>query len=64
MITLDVNEYCHECSQFIPKAVMLTANGSAIQTCVKCQNEEMCHEIYMTAQRNLMRKAVEECQDS
>ena len=47
MISLNVEQYCHHCPYFQPiKRETFYADERIYETTVKCENEEICQEIY------------------
>ena len=45
MIELDVEEYCHRCSDFNPVLTRLYAGGKIHTTYIQCENKERCSNI-------------------
>lgn len=45
MITLEVEEYCHDCGDFSPEAQILYANNTPIQTKVHCRHAAFCRRM-------------------
>lgn len=45
MITLDVAEYCHWCTDFDPEAHKLHVEGMPLETFVMCKNAKRCNAI-------------------
>lgn len=45
MITLDVKEYCHDCSEFHPEVITFYGDSKAVVKDVVCTNRERCAAI-------------------
>lgn len=56
MISLDIENYCHECSRFEPVANKLYADGEAIMMMVSCQNKNLCANLKQYIEQQIARK--------
>ena len=57
MIHLSVEEYCHECERFEPRAAMLLSNGA--HTLVTCKHKDVCRQMYEYLKWQKTKKAME-----
>lgn len=57
MITLDVEEYCHECRGFIPKVESsITTDISAVDTVIRCENYKNCRRLMLYLTKYVKKK--------
>lgn len=59
MISLDVENYCHNCSEFEPdcQTIKYMSDGKIIvDTLVKCEHKDRCRNIKTYIEQQLVRK--------
>lgn len=59
MISLDIENYCHNCSEFEPdcKTIIYMADGKIIvDTLVTCEHKDRCRNIKTYIEQQLARK--------
>lgn len=60
MITLDVADYCHDCSGFEPVANKIyNTNGDAFMTKVECERAKHCHNLMRYLERQYKKQEVD-----
>ena len=55
MISLDIQDYCHNCPDFEPEKVMIR-NPLEVYTFVQCENKGRCRAIAGHIKKELARK--------
>ena len=45
MISLDVENYCHNCHAFEPRCARIYANNVCVDTLVQCERKEVCSNL-------------------
>ena len=56
MISLDVENYCHECSKFEPECTKLYCGDGNCITLISCENKGVCANIKLYIEQQMAKK--------
>lgn len=56
MISLDIENYCHECSKFKPECTKLHYDYGKCTTLISCENKGVCANIKLYIEQQMARK--------
>lgn len=57
MISLDIENYCHNCPKFEPECEKLYADNSVCETIIQCTNKGLCMNLKQHIQQEIVKKA-------
>lgn len=56
MISLDIQDYCHDCPKFEPECTKLYYGDGNCTTLISCENKGVCANIKLYIEQQLARK--------
>lgn len=56
MISLDIQDYCHNCRDFEPRCTKIYADNICVDTLVQCERKEVCSTIKTYIEQQITRK--------
>ena len=56
MISLDIENYCHNCPKFEPECQKLYADNSICETIIQCTNKGLCMNLKQHIQHEIEKK--------
>lgn len=62
MISLDVENYCHECAKFKPECTKLCYDGGKYTTLISCENKGVCANIKLYIEKQMTKEQIT-CKD-
>ena len=58
MISLDVENYCHECAKFEPECTKVYYGGGDCTTLISCENKGVCENIKLYIEQQMAKKEI------